>query len=219
MCFQLTAEGLKNLTSIGHMISWQKVEYNFNYHQIEFISDVPALVLSDGRSMLPNDSQIMLRPTQVPGPTVIDESINTVSSMLNVDLLNKIRAYLTVVQHLTYQLNEDIQKAVQEDFVQERRMRSAAQNNGVQGESEENGQDNSSGAAGNRERIGMSTDDLHAHLVLARLLGLSRGETTLTRDMWEETKRMERARKERVGHLPPQRNGPLAGGLPAGLQV
>ena len=209
MCFQLTAEGLKNLTSIGHMISWQKVEYNFNYHQIEFISDVPALVLSDGRSMLPNDSQIMLRPTQVPGPTVIDESINTVSSMLNVDLLNKIRAYLTVVQHLTYQLNEDIQKAVQEDFVQERRMRSAAQNNGVQGESEENGQDNSSGAAGNRERIGMSTDDLHAHLVLARLLGLSRGETTLTRDMWEETKTMERARKERVAHLPRQRqSGP-----------
>merc|ERR1712141_139662 len=158
---QLTSEGLKNLTAIGHLISWQKVEYNFNYHQIEFISDVPALVLSDGRSMLPNDSQIMLKPADVPGATVIDESFNTIGSMMNAELLNKMRTYLTVVQYLTYQLNEDIQKAVQEDFVQERRMRSAPQNHESHAE---NGQDNNSASAGNRERVGMSTDDLHDHL-------------------------------------------------------
>ena len=204
------------MTSIGHLISWQKVEYNFNYHQIEFPSDVPVLVLSDGRSMLPNDAQIMLRPEQVPGPTVVDESINLISSMLNAEFLNKIRSYLTVVQHLTYQLNEDIQKAVQEDFVQERRNRAANQNNGVEGEGRANGQDNAE-MAGDRERVGMSTDDLHAHLVLARLLGLSRGETTLTREMWDETKKMERGRKERVAHLPRQRNDFQAG--PAGIHV
>ena len=204
------------MTSIGHLISWQKVEYNFNYHQIEFTSDVPVLVLSDGRSMLPNDAQIMLRPEQVPGPTVVDESINLISSMLNAEFLNKIRSYLTVVQHLTYQLNEDIQKAVQEDFVQERRNRAANQNNGVEGEGRANGQDNAE-MAGDRERVGMSTDDLHAHLVLARLLGLSRGETTLTREMWDETKKMERGRKERVAHLPRQRNDFQAG--PAGIHV
>ena len=190
------------------------MEYNFNYHQIEFISDVPVLVLSDGRSMLPNDSQLMIRPAQVTGPTVVDESINTISSMLNAEFLNKIRAYLTVVQHLSYQLNDDIQKAVQEDFVQERRMRNAAQPNGVQ---RENGSGDNSDSAPNRERVGMSTDDLHAHLVLARLLGLSHGETTLTREMWEDTKRMEKTRKERVAHLPPQRNGLQAGA--SGIQV
>ena len=172
--------------------------------------------------MLPNDAQIMLRPSQAPGPTLIDQSFSSTGSTLNLDFLNKIRAYLTAVQNLNYQLNEDIQKAVQEDFVQERRLRAGAfheQQNGIDEQGEDGAGDNA--APGNRERArhGMSTDDLHAHLVLARLLGLSRGETTLTRDMWEETKRMERARKERVGHLPPQRNGPLAGGLPAGLQV
>ena len=166
--------------------------------------------------MLPNDAQIMLRPEQVPGPTVVDESINLISSMLNAEFLNKIRSYLTVVQHLTYQLNEDIQKAVQEDFVQERRNRAANQNNGVEGEGRANGQDNAE-MAGDRERVGMSTDDLHAHLVLARLLGLSRGETTLTREMWDETKKMERGRKERVAHLPRQRNDFQAG--PAGIHV
>ena len=190
------------------------MEYNFNYHQIEFISDVPALVLSDGRSMLPNDSQIMLKPADVPGATVIDESFNTIGSMMNAELLNKMRTYLTVVQYLTYQLNDDIQKAVQEDFVQERRMRNSAANNGAQ---RENGQSDNSGGNANRERVGMSTDDLHAHLVLARLLGLSRGETTLSKEIWEETKQMERLRKERASHLPPQRNGFQPG--PAGLHV
>lgn len=214
---QLTADGVKNLTAIGNVISWQKLEYNFNYHQIEFTSDIPALVLSEGRSMLPNDAQIMLRPSQAPGPTVIDQSFSAVGSTLNVELLNKVRAYLTAVQHLNYQLNEDIQKAVQDDFVQQRRLRAGALNN--QQEHEEN-RHGDNAASGNRERVGlgMSTDDLHAHLVLARLLGLSRGETTLNRDVWEETKRIESARKDRVVHLPPQRNGPELG-VPAGLHV
>ena len=160
--------------------------------------------------MLPNDSQLMLKPTQVTDPTVVDESINAIGSMLNAEFLNKIRTYLTVVQHLTYQLNDDIQKAVQEDFVHERRMRNANQQN-------RNGSGDNSGSGANGERVGMSTDDLHAHLVLARLLGLSRGETTLTREMWEDIKIMEKTRKERASHLPQQRNGLQAG--PAGIHV
>ena len=50
----------------------------------------------------------------------------------------------------------------------------------------------------------MTTDDLHAYLVLARLLGTSRGETVLTPEVWQETKDLERRRRERVAHLPPQ---------------
>ena len=50
----------------------------------------------------------------------------------------------------------------------------------------------------------MTTDDLHAYLVLARLLGTSRGETVLTQEVWQETKDLERRRRERVAHLPPQ---------------
>ena len=205
--FQLSADGLKNLTAIGHLISWQKVEYNFNYHQIEFISDVPALVLSDGRSMLPNDTQLMLKPTQPSEPTTVDESLSAVGSSLDSEVLRKFRSYLTVVQFLPYQLNDDVQKAVQEDFVQERRNHASAQQNG--------GAEN--GAGNNGEARGMSTDDLHAHLVLARLLGLSYGETTLTLERWENTKRIERSRKQRMAHMAPQRSGVLAN--PAGLHA
>ena len=145
-----------------------------------------------------HDTQVMLKPNhQGPVDETIDQYLGSVSTSLNTELLNKTRSYLTTVQHLNYQLNEDIQKTVQEDFVQERR------------------QQHANGQGGNR--VGMSTDDLHAHLVLARLVGLSRGHTSLTQDVWEETKRLERARKERVEHLPPQRNGPQLG--PAGIHV
>lgn len=55
---ELSQEGLKNLTALGSMINWQRLEYDFNYHRLEFDSDVPCLVLSEGRSMLPNDCQV-----------------------------------------------------------------------------------------------------------------------------------------------------------------
>ena len=54
---RLSPDGLKNLTALGNLINWQKVEYDFVYNQIEFTTDVPCLVLSEGRSMLPNDAQ------------------------------------------------------------------------------------------------------------------------------------------------------------------
>ena len=114
----------------------------------------------------------------------IDQEMSSVGSALSADFLDRMRRYLTVVRRMDYDLNEEIQKAVQEDFVNERR-----------------------GQAG-EERVAMTTDDLHAHLVLARLVGTSRGDFGLNRSVWEETKAMERQRRERVAHLPPQRPPP-----------
>ena len=173
---QLTADGVKNVTAIGNLISWQKLEYNFNYHHIEFESDVPCLVISEGRSMFPNDAQVMHKPVAATTAEQIDQELAAVSAGLNAEFLDRIRRYLTVVRLMDYDLNEDVQKAVQEDFVNER-----------------------------RERVAMTTDDLHAHLVLARLVGTSRGDFSLNRTVWEETKSMERMRRERVAHLPVQR--------------
>ena len=51
----------KNLTAIGHFITWQKVKYDFKFHLMEYKVDVSCLILSDGRSMLPQDIQLMVR--------------------------------------------------------------------------------------------------------------------------------------------------------------
>lgn len=174
---QLNADGVRNLTALGSMIRWQRVEYNFNYHQIEFATDVPCLVLSEGRSILPNDVQVMMRPAEVPGQTVVDSRFAGVSSSLDMSMLSRLRTYLTLAQTRPFELTDAMQKYVEEDFVRERRA-----------------QTNNSNA--------MSADDLHGLLVLARLMAMSRGEASLTKSIWEECKMMERQRKERVAHLP-----------------
>ena len=44
--------GVTNMTAIGNVISWQKVDYDFNFHQQEFTTNIVALVLSEGKSIL-----------------------------------------------------------------------------------------------------------------------------------------------------------------------
>lgn len=45
--------GVRNLTALGNLITWQKVDYDFSYHQMEFPCNINVLVTSEGRSLLP----------------------------------------------------------------------------------------------------------------------------------------------------------------------
>lgn len=45
--------GVRNITALGNLISWQKVDYDFNYHQMEFPCNINVLIASEGRSLLP----------------------------------------------------------------------------------------------------------------------------------------------------------------------
>lgn len=45
--------GVRNITALGNLISWQKVDYDFNYHQMEFPCNINVLITSEGRSLLP----------------------------------------------------------------------------------------------------------------------------------------------------------------------
>ena len=59
---KLTQDGIKNLTNLGTMIKIQSLDYDFGFHNLAFDTDIPCLVISEGRSMLPNDVQVMLKP-------------------------------------------------------------------------------------------------------------------------------------------------------------
>ena len=37
---QLTARGLQNLTAVGNLIRWQKLDYDFKYNSLEYETDV-----------------------------------------------------------------------------------------------------------------------------------------------------------------------------------
>lgn len=49
----LCGVGVRNITALGNLISWQKVDYDFNYHQMEFPCNINVLIMSEGRSLLP----------------------------------------------------------------------------------------------------------------------------------------------------------------------
>ena len=40
------------MTSLGEVINWQKLEYDFNFHKQVFNTDLTVLVLSEGKSMI-----------------------------------------------------------------------------------------------------------------------------------------------------------------------
>ena len=114
---QLTSDGVRNLTAIGNLINWQKIEYNFGFHQIDFSTDIPCLVLSEGRSILPSDHQLMLKPE--PGLSV-EEQFSSIGSLLSAQLLERLRKYLTMARALAFEVPDHVQSAVQQDFVSAR---------------------------------------------------------------------------------------------------
>jgi len=44
--------GVANMSALGSVISWQKLDYDFQFHQQPFHTDIAVLVLSEGKSML-----------------------------------------------------------------------------------------------------------------------------------------------------------------------
>ena len=183
---ELNPEGLRNLTALGNLIRWQKGEYNFSYHQLEYPKDIPCLTMSEGRSLLPQDAQLLLNPTNPITPESINEQFEAIESDLNVQLLEKLRKFLTVMRNHPLEIPDDIQNFVQVEYVIERHNNPGAQR--------------------------MIDDDLNSCLVLAKLVALGRGMTQLDKESWNKVKSMETERKERMTHLPARArpNGPVA---------
>ncbi|KAK4003105.1 hypothetical protein OUZ56_004887 [Daphnia magna] len=167
---QLVADGVRNVTAIGNIASWQKIEYDFNYHQVEFHTDIPVLILSERRSIVATDVNLPLRLNLQRG-TRFSDLVNKLEN--DAELLVRMRNYLTVVRLLSFKLDDTMQEAVQRDFIQSRAP----------------GQTNP-----------MSTEDFHLLLVLSRLLALTYGKSELNFDLWQRAKSMEAERKNRLLH-------------------
>ena len=92
---QLSATGVRNLTSLGNLITWQKLEYDFEFQKMEYETDVPCLVMSEGRSMLPSDIQLMMKPEGVEvRPDLISKTFAEIGVALTGDLLDRLELLL-----------------------------------------------------------------------------------------------------------------------------
>lgn len=114
---QLDANGVGNLTALGNMINWQKLTYDFQYHQLENNTNVPVIILSEGKSMIKCDAQVRLNSTN----TNVSAAFNKADAALTPEVLKRIRCYLTVSRLMEYTLTEENQKSVQDDFVESRK--------------------------------------------------------------------------------------------------
>ncbi|XP_070539996.1 mini-chromosome maintenance complex-binding protein-like [Ptychodera flava] len=165
---QLDTNGVQNMAALGNVISWQKVDYDFNFHRAEFPTNIKVLTLSEGKSILPSDCQVPIKSANVATP--VEEVFATVYRSLTSVLMSKFRSYLGLVELLDYNLTEDLQKAVEEDFVEMRK----------------------------NDPQSMTADDFHLLLVVSRWLSLTLGQKTLSKETWTKAKMMERERKRRL---------------------
>ncbi|XP_028844888.1 mini-chromosome maintenance complex-binding protein isoform X2 [Denticeps clupeoides] len=165
---QLDATGVRNITALGNVISWQKVDYDFSYHQMEFPCNINVLVTSEARSLLPSDCRVHLQPQLTPPD--LEEYLGAVQAAQLPSQLNKYRTYLSVARELDYNIAEEVTKAVEDDFVDMRK----------------------------DDPQSISAEDLHRLLVVSRLLSLSFGQTSLSRDTWLRAKNLEMVRMNRI---------------------
>ncbi|KFP18174.1 Mini-chromosome maintenance complex-binding protein, partial [Egretta garzetta] len=165
---QLDTTGVHNVTALSNLITWQKVDYDFSYHQMEFPCSINVLITSEGRSLLPSDCQVHLQPQII--PPNMEEYINSLLTAVLPSVLNKFRIYLSLLRLLDYSISDEVTKAVEEDFVEMRK----------------------------NDPESITADDLHRTLLVARFLSLSAGQTTLSRERWLRAKQLEALRKARL---------------------
>ncbi|XP_048747559.2 mini-chromosome maintenance complex-binding protein-like isoform X2 [Ostrea edulis] len=165
---QLEATGVKNMTALGNLISWQKVEYDFRFHKQDFLSNVCVFILSEAKSILPSDCLVPLNPACV--VENLQRHFSQLDVVLTPEFLGHVRSFLTICKLQEYTISDDMQKAIQDDFVEMRK----------------------------EDHKSMTVDDFHTLLNLVRLLSLSALETSPTQSMWEKAKTMEAERKRRI---------------------
>lgn len=165
---QLDVTGVRNITALGNLITWQKVDYDFNFHQMEFPCNINVLVASEGRSLLPSDCQVHLQPQVTPDH--LEDYMNGLLATQTLSQLNKYRLFLSVARQHDYSISEEVTKAVEDDFVDMRK----------------------------DDPQSMTAEDLHRMLVVSRLLSVSCGQSSLSMDIWNKAKQMELLRTSRI---------------------
>eukprot|EP00053_Salpingoeca_punica_P016680 m.158461 g.158461 ORF g.158461 m.158461 type:complete len:875 (+) comp17021_c0_seq5:760-3384(+) len=111
---QLDAQGIRNVGALQLLLRSQTVAYDFEFSRIDFAVDVPVLVISEGRSMLPTDWHVPLVASEAPSASVLDDN-----------LITMVRKYLGAARLQPYTIPEDVQQTIQNDFVSMRQQDAA----------------------------------------------------------------------------------------------
>lgn len=175
---QIKDTGLRNLRALTLLAREQRLQYGFAYSpEMSMDVEVPLLVLSPGRSLLPNLSHLPLRMSD----SGSESPHASVGSMQRRDWI----IYLARVHSMPYTVPLDVSERIQEGFVQARKDYTDLQTQGHHSES-------------TIPLPVITEDDLSRRLLLARILTSTRGETALSWERWLEAQSLDEHRLRRT---------------------
>ncbi|XP_025208008.1 mini-chromosome maintenance complex-binding protein [Melanaphis sacchari] len=165
----LDQKGMLNFEALKNIISNQQMKYDFTYYGMDYETQIPVLTLSIGKSILPFDVDIVLKPD--PSCSNIEETMNSVHDYLKsqLHLLDKLRKYIAIISTFPFTYDESILKVIENDYVE---MRKSDPKN-------------------------VSGDDLHRFMMISRLIALSSGKNEFNIEIWESGKSLEKQRNLR----------------------
>ncbi|XP_034129011.1 mini-chromosome maintenance complex-binding protein [Drosophila guanche] len=169
---KLEANGVHAVQHLAHLINSQELKCDFQYYQIDYHVNIPVLVLSEGRSMLPSDFVLPIN-ADTKAVQLLDESLKAAHHYLQPARLQQFRKYLTLARISPFNVSDEHTEMIQQDFVDMRKANSKS-----------------------------NADDLHGLLVLSRLLGIARGKDALDKETWQLATEFEAKRRQRLQALP-----------------
>lgn len=165
---KLETPGVEAIQNITELIKSQQLNYDFAFYKLPFNTNIPVLILSEGKSLLPCDFSCPLKIEDPDSVKLIKETIAAGMHFLK-PKLNSVRKYLTQCRLSKFEINEQESKIIENDFV---RMR--------------------------EQFTFFQVENLHSLLVLARLVGMMEGKSTLDKETWKRAKELEIKRMERI---------------------
>lgn len=169
---KLETNGVHAIQHLANLINNQQLKCDFQYYQIDYNVDIPVLVVSEGRSLLPSDFVLPIHADDK-AIEIYEESLKAALHYLQPQRLQQFRTYLTLARTTQFSVNEDLAEIIQQEFVDMR-----------------------------KANVKSNADDLHGLLVLSRLLGIARGKEVLDKESWNLATEYESKRRQRLQSLP-----------------
>ncbi|KAJ1677721.1 hypothetical protein EV182_005571, partial [Spiromyces aspiralis] len=180
----LQEKGLRNLQALQRVVLDQQLGYQFPYQTVDINTDLRVIVLSAGKSLLRLD---VVAPLSSEAAERVRETTPDNPDRIPQQQLWKFRAYLLHCQALEYSIPSEVSEAISEDYAESRR----------RAQTEEG------------EQKMLTQEDLSFMLTLARLISVSKGQTKLQLETWDEVKDLFSRLREREAEY--KRQGTTAG--------
>ena len=106
----LKEQGINNLKALAQLMQNQTLQFQFEFTPIDFEVDIPVLVFSEGKSLLPVDLHVPYRPGAAPPRPVAPSEAELVA----------FRNFITLARTTEHIMTDEVRTRIETDFVQMR---------------------------------------------------------------------------------------------------